>query len=185
MSIAGYDVAVLASVGVAVASPGMSTTSLLRDADIAMYEAKRAGKGQIRIFDPAMRLVATKHLEYRSELGDALENGQLRLVYMPFVDLRTGQVSGAEALVRWHHPEHGDIPASEFVPIAERSGLIVPIGLLGPRRGLRHAASWRPDGLFLSFNVSAGADPSARLRRPRRRRRRASPSSIRSRSCSR
>ncbi|HEY3484757.1 MAG TPA: diguanylate cyclase, partial [Ilumatobacteraceae bacterium] len=123
--IAGYDVTVLASIGVAVAASGMSTTSLLRDADIAMYEAKRAGKGQIRIFDPAMRMVATKHLEYRSELGAAVEQKQLRLVFMPYVDLRTGEVRGAEALVRWHHPEHGDIPPSEFVPIAERSGLIV------------------------------------------------------------
>ncbi|MFW2336381.1 diguanylate cyclase domain-containing protein [Ilumatobacter sp.] len=78
VTIAGYDVAVLASVGVAVAAPEMSTTSLLRDADVAMYEAKRAGKGQIRIFDPAMRLVATKHLEYRSELAAALEEEQLR-----------------------------------------------------------------------------------------------------------
>lgn len=153
-SIAGYDVAVLASVGVAVATPGMSTTSLLRDADVAMYEAKRAGKGQIRIFDPAMRLLATKHLEYRSELGSALEKGQLRLVYLPYVDLRTGQVTGAEALVRWHHPVHGDIPAGEFVPIAERSGLIVPIGYWLLQQGLEQLAGWRPD-LYLSFNLSA------------------------------
>ncbi len=156
VTIAGYDVTVLASVGVAVATPGMSTTSLLRDADIAMYEAKRAGKGQIRIFDPAMRLVATKHLEYRSELGEALNKGELRLVYMPFVDLKTGQVTGAEALVRWHHPIHGDVPASEFIPIAERSGLIVPMGYWVVEEGLRQAASWRPEsGLFLSLNVSA------------------------------
>ncbi len=154
VSIAGYDVAVLASVGVAVASPGMSTTSLLRDADIAMYEAKRAGKGQIRIFDPAMRLVATKHLEYRSELGDALDNDELRLVYMPFVDLRSGQVTGAEALVRWHHPEHGDIPARDFVPIAERSGLIVPMGYWVLEQSLQQLVRWRP-GLYLSLNVSA------------------------------
>jgi diguanylate cyclase (GGDEF)-like protein/PAS domain S-box-containing protein len=155
-TIGGYDVTVLASVGIAVAAPGMSTTSLLRDADIAMYEAKRAGKGQIRIFDPAMRMVATKHLEYRSELGDALRHGELRLVYMPFVDLRTGEVRGAEALVRWHHPQHGDIPPSEFVPIAERSGLIVPIGRWVIEQGVRQAASWRPDAsLFLSVNVSA------------------------------
>jgi diguanylate cyclase (GGDEF)-like protein/PAS domain S-box-containing protein len=156
VTIGGYDVTVLASVGIAVAAPGMSTTSLLRDADIAMYEAKRAGKGQIRIFDPAMRMVATKHLEYRSELGDALRHGELRLVYMPFVDLRTGEVRGAEALVRWHHPQHGDIPPSEFVPIAERSGLIVPIGRWVIEQGVGQAASWRPDAsLFLSVNVSA------------------------------
>ena len=154
VSIAGYDVAVLASVGVAVATPGMNTTSLLRDADIAMYEAKRAGKGQIRIFDPAMRLVATKHLEYRSDLGEAIEREQLRLVYMPFVDLRTGQVTGAEALIRWHHEEHGDIPASEFIPIAERSGLIVPMGYWVLEHGLEQVRTWRPN-LFASFNVSA------------------------------
>ncbi len=153
VTIAGYDVAVLASVGIAVASPGMSTTSLLRDADVAMYEAKRAGKGQIRIFDPAMRLVATKHLEYRSELAAAMEAGQLRLVYMPFVDLRSGQVTGAEALIRWHHPEHGDVPASDFIPIAERSGLIVPMGYWVLDEALEQAASWRP-GLYLSVNVS-------------------------------
>jgi len=132
----------------------MTTTSLLRDADIAMYEAKRAGKGQIRLFDPAMRLVATKHLEYRSDLSEALEREQLRLVYMPFVDLRSGQVIGAEALVRWHHAEHGDIPASEFIPIAERSGLIVPLGYWILEQGLATMGSWRAD-LFASFNISA------------------------------
>jgi diguanylate cyclase (GGDEF)-like protein/PAS domain S-box-containing protein len=153
VTIAGYDVAVLASVGVAVAAPGMNTTSLLRDADVAMYEAKRAGKGQIRIFDPAMRLVATKHLEYRSELAAALEQDELRLVYMPFVDLRSGQVTGAEALVRWHHAAHGDVPASDFIPIAERSGLIVPMGYWILEEALTQAAEWRP-GLYLSINVS-------------------------------
>ena len=153
VTIAGYDVVVLASVGVAVAAPGMSTTSLLRDADIAMYEAKRAGKGQIRLFDPAMRLVATKHLEYRSELGEALERGQFRLVYMPFVDLRSGQVTGAEALVRWHHPEHGDVPAAEFIPIAERSGLIVPLGQWVIEAAFEQLARWRPR-LYVSVNLS-------------------------------
>ncbi len=154
VSIAGFEVAVLASVGVAVAASGMSTTSVLRDADIAMYEAKRAGKGQIRIFDPAMRLVATKRLEYRSELSHALDERQLRLVYMPFVDLKTGQVTGAEALLRWRHPELGDLAAGEFVPIAERSGLIVPIGYWVLEEGCAQLTGWRPD-LYLSFNLSA------------------------------
>jgi len=154
VTIAGYDVIVLASVGVAVAAPGMTTTSLLRDADIAMYEAKRAGKGQIRLFDPAMRLVATKHLEYRSELGEALEREQFRLVYMPFVDLRSGQVTGAEALVRWHHPDHGDVPAGDFIPIAERSGLIVPLGYWVIEQAFEQLARWRPK-LYVSLNISA------------------------------
>jgi diguanylate cyclase (GGDEF)-like protein/PAS domain S-box-containing protein len=154
VTVVGYDVVVLASVGVAVAAPGMTTTGLLRDADIAMYEAKRAGKGQIRLFDPAMRLVATKHLEYRSELAEALERGQFRLVYMPFVDLRSGQVTGAEALVRWHHPEHGDVPAADFVPIAERSGLIVPLGNWIVEQAFEQLARWRA-GLYVSLNVSA------------------------------
>ena len=154
VTIAGYDVVVLASVGVAVAAPGMSTTTLLRDADIAMYEAKRAGKGQIRLFDPAMRLVATKHLEYRSELGEALDRGQFRLVYMPFVDLRSGQVTGAEALARWHHPDHGDVPAGDFIPIAERSGLIVPLGYWLVEQAFEQLARWRPR-LYVTLNVSA------------------------------
>lgn len=157
VDVGGVGVVVLASVGIAVASPGASTTSVLRDADIAMYEAKRAGKGQIRIFDPAMRQVAARHLEYRSQLADALDNGQLRVVYMPFVDLRTGEVRGAEALVRWRHPDHGDIPPAEFVPIAERSGAIVAIGRWVLEQSLAQAARWRPDsGLFVSVNVSAG-----------------------------
>jgi diguanylate cyclase (GGDEF)-like protein len=153
LAIANEEVAVLASVGVAVAASGMSTTGLLRDADIAMYEAKRAGKGQIRIFDPAMRLVATKHLEYRGDLAEAVERDQLRLVYMPYVDLSSGQVVGAEALMRWRHPDHGDIPASEFVPIAERSGLIIPIGEWAMGQAFAHASTWRA-GLLVSMNVS-------------------------------
>ncbi len=155
IQVGDVEVAVLASVGVAVAAPGMSTSSLLRDADVAMYEAKRAGKGQIRIFDPAMRLVASKLLAYRGQLGAALENGELRLVYMPYVDLRSGQVTGAEALVRWHHAEFGEIPAGEFIPIAERTGVIVPMGYWILEQGLIHAAAWRSSHrLYVSFNIS-------------------------------
>ncbi len=156
VSLAGYDLAVLASVGVAVATPGMTTSSLLRDADIAMYEAKRAGKGQIKIFDPAMRLSATKHLEFRSELGNAIEQNQLRLVFQPQIDLRTGEVLGAEALVRWRHPERGDISPADFIPIAERSGLIMPIGAWVLDEGVRHATAWQRSGpREVSVNVSA------------------------------
>ena len=106
----------------------MTTAGLLRDADIAMYEAKRAGKSQIKIFDPAMRLSASRHLEFRSDLSNAIERDQLRLVYQPMVDLQTHRVVGAEALLRWDHPTRGTVMPSEFIPIAERAGLIVPIG---------------------------------------------------------
>jgi diguanylate cyclase (GGDEF)-like protein/PAS domain S-box-containing protein len=154
--LAGYDLTVLASVGVAVAAPGMTTSSLLRDADIAMYEAKRAGKGQIKIFDPAMRLGASTQLEYRSELGSALANEQLRLVYQPMIDLRTGEVTGAEALVRWRHPTRGEVPPGEFIPVAERSGLIKEIGNWVLHQAMAEAAGWQMRGRrLLTINLSA------------------------------
>ncbi|MEZ5295674.1 MAG: EAL domain-containing protein [Ilumatobacteraceae bacterium] len=153
LTLGSDEVVVLASVGVAIATSGMSTTSVLRDADIAMYEAKRAGKGQIRIFDPAMRMVATKHLEYRGDLAKALDRQELRIVFMPFVELASGQVVGAEALVRWRHPDHGEVPATEFLPIADRSGLIVPIGYWAIAETFALASRWRA-GLMLGVNVS-------------------------------
>lgn len=156
VQLGGYDFTVHASVGVAVAAPGMTTSSLLRDADIAMYEAKRAGKGQIKIFDPAMRLGATTQLEYRSELGSALDNGELRLVYQPLVSLHTGDVTGAEALLRWRHPVRGDVSPAEFVPIAERSRLILPIGSWVLHEAMREARLWQERGSrYVSINVSA------------------------------
>ncbi len=155
VALAGYDLAVLASVGVAVSTPGMTTAGLLRDADIAMYEAKRAGKSQIKIFDPAMRLTATRHLEFRSELGSAIERDQLRLVFQPMVDLRSHQVVGAEALLRWEHPTRGPIPPAEFIPIAERAGLIVPIGKWVIEQAIGSAARWQAQGpQRVSVNVS-------------------------------
>ena len=156
VSLAGYDLSVLASVGVAVASPGMTTSDLLRDADIAMYEAKRAGKSQIKIFDPAMRLPATRHLEFRTELSLAIERGQMRLMFQPMIDLETGAIVGAEALIRWDHPLRGVIPPDQFIPVAERAGLIGPIGEWVLHESFRQATTWQRGGpLTISVNVSA------------------------------
>jgi len=156
VALAGYDLAVLASVGVAVSTPGMTTATLLRDADIAMYEAKRAGKSQIKIFDPEMRLTATRHLEFRGDLGHAIERDQLRLVFQPMVDLATKQVVGAESLLRWRHPTRGDVAPDEFIPIAERAGLILPIGRWVLEESIRQAAQWQGKGpMQISVNVSA------------------------------
>ena len=166
--LSGYDLSVLASVGVAVATPGMTTSSLLRDADIAMYEAKRAGKGQIKIFDPAMRLGATTQLEFRHELAVALEQRQLRLFYQPLVSLRTGEVVGAEALLRWAQPERGEVSPGEFMPVAERSGLIVPIGEWVLHEAMIEAQRWQHQGLrggqrLVSINVSGSQMRSGQL----------------------
>jgi diguanylate cyclase (GGDEF)-like protein/PAS domain S-box-containing protein len=156
VALAGYDLTVLASVGVAVSTPGMTTAGLLRDADIAMYEAKRAGKSQIKIFDPAMRLSASRHLEFRSDLANAIDRDQLRLVYQPMVDLHTRRVVGAESLLRWEHPLRGAVSPAEFIPIAERAGLIVPIGQWVVDESLRAAARWQTRGpQQISINVSA------------------------------
>lgn len=155
VALAGHDLTVLASVGVAVATPGMNTAGLLRDADIAMYEAKRAGKSQIKIFDPAMRLMATRHLQFRSELGSAIERDQFRLVFQPMVDLCSDEIVGAEALLRWEHPTLGAVGPSEFIPIAERAGLIVPIGKWVIEESIRAASHWQARGpQRVSINVS-------------------------------
>ncbi|TFH16005.1 MAG: diguanylate cyclase, partial [Acidimicrobiales bacterium] len=156
VSLEGHDLTVRASVGVAVAAPGMSTASLLRDADAAMYEAKRAGKSQIKIFDPAMRLTATRHLELRTDLTNVIELDQLRLAYQPIVDLRTHRVVGAEALLRWEHPTRGVLSPTEFVPIAERAGHILPIGNWVIEQSIRSAARWQVRApQQLSVNVLA------------------------------
>ncbi len=156
VTLGGHELAVFASVGVAVSTAGMTTAGLLRDADIAMYEAKRAGKSQIKIFDPAMRLTASRHLEFRSDLGSAIERNELRLVFQPMVDLRSHQVVGAEALLRWEHPTRGPIGPAEFIPIAERAGLIVPIGMWVVEESIRSAARWQARGpKRVSVNVSA------------------------------
>jgi EAL domain-containing protein (putative c-di-GMP-specific phosphodiesterase class I) len=121
-----------------------------------MYEAKRAGKSQIKIFDPAMRLTATRHLEFRSDLGSAIERDELRLVFQPMVDLRTQRVVGAEALLRWEHPTRGPIGPAEFIPIAERAGLIVPIGKWVVDQSIKAASRWQSRGpQRVSVNVSA------------------------------
>lgn len=160
----GVSVRISASIGVAVAGADSSTSSLLHDADLAMYAAKRSGRGQIRIFDPAMREHAHLHVEYRREVPSAISRNQLGVVYLPHVDLISGRVQGWEALVRWEHPELGAIEPDEFVPIAERAGVMGDIGAWVRARAVKDATGVEVDGSttfsglkegeFLSFNLS-------------------------------
>jgi len=151
VSVGERELSVVASIGVTIATGVSTTVGLLRDADIAMYEAKRGGKDRVCAFDPSMRELASDRLALQTDLSAAIEQGQLRLVYQPIVCLDTGLVRGAEALVRWSHPERGEVMPDTFIPIAEQTGLIVPIGELVLGEACHQAAR---TGSTVGVNVS-------------------------------
>ena len=128
ISVNGHDVAVTASIGIAHAKGVDTADSLLRDADVAMYQAKRTSKGTAIAFEPSMHTAAVDRLELGADIRRALERNELYVVYQPIVDLATGEMQSVEALLRWQHPRRGLIPPAAFIPIAEENGSIVPIG---------------------------------------------------------
>jgi EAL domain-containing protein (putative c-di-GMP-specific phosphodiesterase class I) len=156
--IADSDVplAVTASIGVA---EGIrpAPQDLLRDADIALYRAKAAGKRCAVVFGPMMREVVEDHRHLETDLHSALDNGEFFLLYQPTVDLATGSIVGVEALLRWRHPERGVVLPDEFVPALESSGAIVPVGLWVLRTACRQGAEWHKQGhsLMVAVNISA------------------------------
>jgi diguanylate cyclase (GGDEF)-like protein/PAS domain S-box-containing protein len=163
-SMEGVEHFVTASIGVAVARAAeqrtVSAELLIRDADAAMYRAKESGRARCVLFDAEMRAGAVYRLEVERELRHALDRDELTLHYQPVVNLRTGDVTGLEALVRWQHPARGLLDPAEFVSIAEDSGLIAPIGRWVQERACRQALSWheqRPDArpLDVAVNLSA------------------------------
>ena len=138
----------------------MVANDLLAHADAAMYAAKEAGKGRFVVFDPSMRRRARSRLEMEAELRAAIEHEQFELHYQPIVELPSRGVVGFEALVRWRHPDRGLVPPGEFIPLAETTGLIVPLGRLVMTEACRQLRAWRDEGLNLahltiSVNVSA------------------------------
>jgi len=163
-SMQGVDHFVNASIGIAVArlSSGQTTNAelLIRDADAAMYRAKESGRNRSVLFDAEMRATAARRLETERELRGAIDRDELELRYQPIVNLRSGEVTGLEALVRWRHRERGLLDPADFVSIAEDSGLIEPIGRWVQERAARQILEWhelRPDDrpLDVAVNLSA------------------------------
>ena len=142
----GYAVYSSASMGIV---PGSETygepEDVLRDLNIALVRAKKAGRGKRVVFDQGMRQATIQRLRLETDLRRALEKAELRLAYQPVVSLETGAVVGFEALCRWHHPTQGVISPSDFIPLAEESGLIVPIGRWALQTACEEALHWQPN----------------------------------------
>jgi len=131
---------------------GASAAEALRHADLALYRSKHNGRGQYCFFEPEMDAAMRMRREMEVDLREALANGDLRMVYQPQAD-KNGRIIGVEALLRWHHPERGDVPPSMFVQIAEECGLISEIGLFTLRESFKASHKWQ--GLKVAINISA------------------------------
>ncbi|NUR27892.1 MAG: EAL domain-containing protein, partial [Catenulispora sp.] len=156
--VAGHDIVITASIGVALAADGRDTAEdLVRDADVAMYAAKSTMKGSHAIFDSSMRAKAVKRLRVETELRRAIERGEIETYVQPIVHMPTGAVTAFEALARWRHPDRGLIDPADFLPVAEETGLITEIGHQILADSCRRVAYWRAStgrDLHMTVNVS-------------------------------
>ena len=157
-AVAGREVFVTACVGIATSeAPHPSAEDLLRDADLALIRAKRAGRAHVQVFDEAMRARTVARMEGEHALRRAIDRGELRVVYQPEIDLAGGAVVGFEALVAWQHPERGLVNAAEFIELAEKTGLVVPLSEWVLSEACRQARAWRdadPGGPIVPVSVN-------------------------------
>jgi diguanylate cyclase (GGDEF)-like protein len=161
IALADGEVFITTSIGIAFSEgPGQTPQALLRDADAALYRAKELGRGGYELFNEQMRARAVERLATVNALHRAIERDELLLYYQPIVELVSGSIVGMEALVRWQHHERGLVPPTEFIPLAEESGLIVELGRWVLREACRQARSWSEElpasaRLTMSVNLSA------------------------------
>jgi diguanylate cyclase (GGDEF)-like protein len=156
ISASGVPLSVTASIGVAMGDRA-TPEDLLQDADIALYRAKAAGKRRAVVFSPSMQVVLDDHRNLAVDLRRALEAGEFFLLYQPIVDLSTGAVTGAEALLRWQHPDSGVVQPDDFIPALEASGLIIPLGQRILMEACRQGAIWHRKGHRISVSVNISA----------------------------
>ena len=159
MKLECHDMIVTASLGVALyPKDGEQASILLKNADVAMYRAKELGRNSFQFYSPEFNARTLERLELETRLRGALKQGELVLYYQPQVDLQSGRMIGAEALIRWNHPVLGMVSPADFIPLAEETGLIVPIGEWVIETACRQLKAWQDEGLpdmVLSVNVSA------------------------------
>ena len=156
--IEGSEIRCSASIGIAITSPDYAgAEEVLRDADITMYRAKALGRARYEVFDPSMRLEAAALLHLENDLRRALESDEFAVHYQPIVALGTGATTGLEALTRWQHPRRGLVSPGEFIPLAEETGLIVPLGEWVLRTACAQMKAWQDEGiapLRMAVNIS-------------------------------
>lgn len=148
------SVSVSGCIGIAVAEARNSAADLMRNADLAVDRAKQQGKGQVEGFDADLGRQTERRNEYKRDLAAALGRDQLHLVYQPIVRLSDGRTVGAEALLRWDHHIYGNVFPSDFIPLAEQTGVIIPIGAWAVEQACMSAMGWADDSMFVTVNVS-------------------------------